>query len=100
VSGENKRGLVEEWLHDICMSCEMFATMEDDYHPGEYDSEIDEMLADAEGLVNFMQYEPGSDEWENFDPEGYVWTSPSDAQVELLYPKALQWRKEMEENDG
>jgi hypothetical protein len=102
VSEENKRQLVEEWLHDICMTCEMFATMEDDYHPGEYDKEIAELLDSALGLVSFVEYEPGSDEWESFEAEGYLWQSPTDGQVEKLYPAALQWLKEREAegNDG
>lgn len=90
----NKRKLVEQWLHEMCSSCEMFASMEDDYHPGEYDAEIDEMLADANGLITYISYSPGSDEWENFEPEGYLWSSPSHSQVEKLYPKAVAWFEE------
>lgn len=92
-----KRQLIEDWLNALCQDCEILASMEDDYHPGEYTKEIDEILSDAQGFINFVQYEPGSDEWENFDPEGYVWTRPNDAQLESLYPKALKWREEYEQ---
>ncbi len=84
-----KREVVEEWLNQLCSSCEGYKSMEDDYHPGEYESEIDALVKLSEGLIHFVQYEPGSDEWENFDPEGWLWSTPSDAQVERLYSTAL-----------
>jgi hypothetical protein len=96
----SKRELVEMWLHDICTSCESLATAEDDYHPGEYDADIEEMLKSADGLVSLVEYEPGSDDWENFEPEGYLWSTPTDAQVEKLYPLALQWHTELESDNG
>ena len=91
-----KREIVEEWLHQICCNCEAYAGMEDEYHPGEYDMEINELLRSAGGLVSRVQYEPGTEEWENFESEGYLWETPSDEQVEELYPKALE---ELEEWD-
>ncbi len=94
-----KREVVEAWLHDICMSAESLAHAEDDYHPGEYDTEIDEMMKEAEGLVSFVEYEAGSREWEDFEPEGYLWQTPTDAQVEKLYPKAAEWLAEMEQEN-
>lgn len=93
----NKRKIVEDWLHDVCISCETLASMEDDYHPGEYDTEIDELLAATEGLVQLYGYEPGSDEWENFDPEGYLWSSPTDEQVERLFSHADAYLKELKD---
>ena len=97
---KSKREVVEAWLHDICSSCESLKHAEDDYHPGEYDADINEMLRDADGLVSFVEYEPGTLEWENFEAEGYLWSTPSEAQVEKLYPKAAAWLAEMENEES
>lgn len=85
----SKREVVEEWLNQLCGNCEGYASMEDDYHPGEYDAKIDGLITLSEGLIHLVQYESGSDEWENFEPEGYLWSTPSDEQVERLYQTAL-----------
>ncbi len=86
----DKRKTVEFWLDELCSSLESFESMEDDYHPGEYDSDKAEIVAETDGLIRHVSYEPGSDAWENFESEGWLWSTPSDAQVEALYPKALK----------
>ncbi len=95
-----KRLLVEEWFNSLCQSCDILLSAEDDYHRGEHSAQIDEILAEAEGFISFVEYSPYSDEWENFEPEGYLWRSPNDSQVEKLYPKATKWREELESYGG
>ena len=83
----SKREVVEDWLNSLCMEIEMCVSANDPY-PCE---DEDEMLAEAEGLISYVKYDAGSDEWENFAPEGYLFDSPSNEQVERLYEKAKAW---------
>ena len=80
-----KRELVEEYLRHICLAIELCESTNDPYPCEESDS----WVKDADGLIEYIEYEPGSDNWENFLPEGWLYNEQADEQVEKLYPQAL-----------
>jgi len=92
----NKREVVEAWLNKMCLEIEMCVSASDPY-PCE---DEDDMLAEAEGLISYVKYDPGTDEWENFAPEGYLFDIPSNEQIERLYPKAKADFDEMEQSSS
>lgn len=93
-----KREVVEQWLKECCMELEIMQTANDPYPPDE--AEQDAILQPTDGLINYVEYEPGSDEWENFHSEGWLYTSPTDAQVEKLYPIADEYFMRQSSGDG
>ena len=82
----DKRELVEEYLSSLCLEIELCEQASDPYDC----DEKDHLLLLGDGLIHYVEYEPGSEEWENFYPEGWLYKTPTNAQVEKLYPKAIE----------
>lgn len=85
----NKREIVEEYLNALCLEIETCHDMNDPY-PCPTEDE-DRIMKASLGLISYTQYEPGSDEWEAFYPEGWLYQTPSDEQVERLFADAYKY---------
>ena len=88
----NKREMVETYLNGLCQELDLMEMAHDPYPVPE--DEQDAVLGKARGLISYTKYEPGTPEWEGFAPEGWLWTTPSDAQVEEIYPDAQRYSED------
>lgn len=81
----NKREIVEAYLNCMCQNISIMVDFDAEEH------EIQEELNSVDGLITFVEYEPYSLEWETFMPEGFLWTKPTDEQVDKLYQQATEY---------
>ena len=83
----NKREVVEEYLYALCTEIDLCEDASDPYDCEEKDG----LLAAGDGLIHYVKYEPGTEGYEQYWPEGWLYKTPSDAQVEKLYPAAIKF---------
>lgn len=83
-----KREAVENYLNNLCQTLEL---MENEYDPYPVpQDEIDDILKKAHGLIHYVKYDPSQEEWHNFEPEGWLFSSPNNIQVESIYREILK----------